>query len=348
MSCRPTVLVWTKRRFRCRRRAVFRSFTESPARWRRGAVWRPGCARAIALAAVDRSDGGGGAVVPGGLGDGVAGHRRGGAGQAPRRPVGRRGCWASRDDVPSLQEFHDRPGGLGEFPVVGLHRGSVQESWSTVEALGEGVHSIGRVVIDPYAGYKPGARRGAAGDPRRPLPHRGSRQRGAHRRANPDANRKSPATAARKGDPLWSMRHDLLRAREHLTDHRGVPSGLVGRTRMRRTLKEMLRDRRADRAAAEAALADSPPRPRLRRRRDEPPRQDPPRLGTRCSPTSTPASPTGPPKASTGSSKPSNAKASATQRRQLPHPRPLPLRLTHSTHARQPNPPCPTNRVEPY
>ena len=49
----------------------------------------------------------------------------------------------------------------------------------------------------------------------------------------------------RKGDPLWTVRRDLLRAREHLTTTAW-------------TLKEVLRDvyASADRHAAEASLAD--------------------------------------------------------------------------------------------
>ena len=192
-----------------------------------------------------------------------------------------------------------------------------------LEALGESVHSIEAVVIDPYAGYKAAVRgRGAAGDPRRrPLPHRGSRQRGAHRRANPTptGNHRPPRPQRRPavvGAPRPAAGAGTSHRPRLGAPRRGVPSGLVGRTRMRldaqgdapRPLHQRRPRRRRSRTRGLAHLGR-----RLRRRRDEPPRQDPPLLGTRnCSPTSTPVLPTGPPKASTGSSKPSNAKASAT------------------------------------
>ena len=98
--------------------------------------------------------------------------------------------------------------------------------------------------------------------------------------------------------------------------HRGVPSGLVGRTRMRLDAQgdapRPLHQRRPR----------TPPKPHSRTGTLGPaPSTSPRRTGSprpsapgnpNCSPTSTPVSPTGPPKASTGSSKPSNAKASAT------------------------------------
>ncbi len=319
---RPTVLVWTKRRFGCETPGCVRSFTEST---RRGAASAP-CGGPVVRGDRPRCcgplDGGGGAVVPGGLGDGVAGHRRGGSGQARPPPrgaaaaVGRR-----RDDVPSLQELHDRPGGLGEFPVVGLHRGPVQESAGRpprsarrgcAQHRGGGDRPLRRL-----QGRR--ARRGAPSDPRRrPLPHRGSRQRGAHRRANPTpTGNHRPPRPQRRPSVVGAPRP----AAGAGTSHRprlgaprcGVPSGLVRRTRMRldaqgdapRPLHQRRpRHRRSRTGTTTPAPSTSP-------RRTASPRPSAPG-NPNCSPTSTPASPTGPPKASTGSSKPSNAKASAT------------------------------------
>ena len=98
--------------------------------------------------------------------------------------------------------------------------------------------------------------------------------------------------------------------------HRGVQSGLVGRTRVRldaqgdapRRLRQRRPSRRRSRTGGLAHL-----RWRLRRRRDE--TASPARCAPgnpNCSPTSTSGSPTVPPKAQTGSSMPSNAKDSAT------------------------------------
>ena len=126
---RPTVLVWTKRRFRCETPGCVRSFTEST---RQVAPRRRVTARlcaAIALAAVDRSTAAVARSFRVGWARGVAGHRRGGAGQA-RPPPGATAATLGhrRDHVPSLQEFHDRPRGPRRPPVVGLHRGPLQES----------------------------------------------------------------------------------------------------------------------------------------------------------------------------------------------------------------------------
>ena len=93
---RPTVLVWTKRRFRCETPGCVRSFTEST---RQVAPRRRVTARlcaAIALAAVDRST----AAVARSFRVGWATAWRAIAAAAPGRsspaaPWGRRGCWAS-------------------------------------------------------------------------------------------------------------------------------------------------------------------------------------------------------------------------------------------------------------
>ena len=88
-----------------------------------------------------------------------------------------------------------------------------------LEALGEGVHSIEAVVIDPYAGYK-AAVRDAAPRATRVADH--FHIVGLANAALTDVRtrRQQEITGhrGRKGDPLWSVRHDLLRAREHLTD----------------------------------------------------------------------------------------------------------------------------------
>ena len=135
-------------------------------------------------------DGGGGAVVPGGLGHGVAGHRRGGAGQARPPPRARPPRHLGIDET-TFRRYRSFMTGLVDLDGPRLwdfiEGRSKKVLVDRLEALGESVHSIEAVVIDPYAGYKAAVRDAAPqSDPRRrPLPHRGSRQRGAHRRANP-------------------------------------------------------------------------------------------------------------------------------------------------------------------
>ena len=337
---RPTVLVWTKRRFRCETPGCVRSFTEST---RQVAPRRRVAARlcaAIALAAVDRST----AAVARSFRVGWATAWRAIAAVArdklARRPVGPPRLLGV--DETTFRRYRSYMTGLVDLDGPRLwdfiEGRSKKVLVDRLEALGEGVRSIEAVVIDPYAGYK-AAVRDAAPRATRVADH--FHIVGLANAALTDVRtrRQQEITGhrGRKGDPLWSVRHDLLRAREHLTDRAWGRLGAAFQAdwcdelECAWTLKEMLRDlyTSADRATAEAALA--PPRRRLRRRRDEPPRQDPPRLGTRTARLLRHRSH----QRAHRRHQPDHQSRQTPrlrlhQRRQLPHPRPLPLRLTHS------------------
>ena len=88
-----------------------------------------------------------------------------------------------------------------------------------LDALGEPVTEIGAVVIDPYDGCK------AAVSDRAPhavrVADRFHTQRlaaGALSEVRCRRQQELSGHRGRKGDPLWAVRHDLLRARENLTD----------------------------------------------------------------------------------------------------------------------------------
>ena len=134
-----------------------------------------------------------------------------------------------------------------------------------LEALGEGVHSIESVVIDPYAGYKAAVRDLAPHATR--VADRFHIERLAAQALTEMRCRRQQELCGhrgRRGDPLWAVRRDLLRAREHLTDAAWGRLTAAFRAdwwdelECAWTLKEMLRDVYAipDRHAAEAALAD--------------------------------------------------------------------------------------------
>ena len=209
---RLTVLVWTKRRFRCETPGCVRSFTESTRQ-----------------------------VAPRLLGVDETTFRR------------YRNFMTGLVDLdgPRLWDFIE-----GRSKKVLVDR---------LEALGESVHSIEAVVIDPYAGYK-AAVRDAAPRAARVADH--FHIVGLANAALTDVRTRRQQEICghrgRKGDPLWSVRHDLLRAREHLTDRAWGRLGAAFQAdwwdelECAWTLKEMLRDlyTSADRAAAEAALAD--------------------------------------------------------------------------------------------
>ena len=143
-------------------------------------------------------DGGGGAVVRGGLVHGVAGHRDSRAAQTRRSAPGAAAAPGyRRDDVPSTSQFHDRPRGPRRFPLVGSHRGPVQESAGRAAGGGRGgcaQHLLG--------GDRPLRRlqgRGARRRRRRASPTTSTSSLSPTRRSptcEPDANRKSPGTAA--------------------------------------------------------------------------------------------------------------------------------------------------------
>lgn len=134
-----------------------------------------------------------------------------------------------------------------------------------LEAPGEDVREIEAVVIDPYAGYKAAARDLAPQATR--VADRFHIQRLAGQAVTEVRCRRQQEITGhrgRKGDPLWAVRRDLLRVRENLTA--AAWRRLDAAFRADRwdelqcawTLKEMLADLDgcADRAAAEAALAD--------------------------------------------------------------------------------------------
>ena len=198
---RPTVLVWTKRRFRCETPGCVRSFTEST---RQVAPRRRVTARlcaAIALAAVDRST----AAVARSFRVGWATAWRAIAAAArdklARRPVGPPRLLGV--DETTFRRYRSFMTGLVDLESSRLwdfiEGRSKKVLVDRLEALGEGVRSIEAVVIDPYAGYK-AAVRDAAPQATRVADHfRGSRQRGAHR-PNPTPHLWTAAANA----TLWS------------------------------------------------------------------------------------------------------------------------------------------------
>ena len=264
---RPTVLVWTKRRFRCETPGCVRSFTEST---RQVAPRRRVTARlcaAIARAAVDRST----AAVARSFRVGWATAWRAIAAAArdklARRPVGPPRLLGV--DETTFRRYRSYMTGLVDLESSRLwdfiEGRSKKVLVDRLEALGEGVRSIEAVVIDPYAGYK-AAVRDAAPQATRVADH--FHIVGLANAALTDVRTRRQQEICghrgRKGDPLWSVRHDLLRAREHLTDRAwarltaAFQADRCDELECAWTLKEMLRDlyTSADRAAAEAALAD--------------------------------------------------------------------------------------------
>ena len=134
-----------------------------------------------------------------------------------------------------------------------------------LEALGDRVGDIESVVIDPYAGYKAAVRDLAPHATR--VADRFHIERLAAQALTEVRCRRQQDICGhrgRRGDPLWAVRRDLLRAREHLTDaaHRRLDAAFRAdrwdELECAWTLKEMLRDvyASADRHTAAAALAD--------------------------------------------------------------------------------------------
>ena len=264
---RPTVLVWTKRRFRCETPGCVRSFTEST---RQVAPRRRVTARlcaAIALAAVDRST----AAVARSFRVGWATAWRAIAAAArdklARRPVGPPRLLGV--DETTFRRYRSYMTGLVDLESSRLwdfiEGRSKKVLVDRLEALGESVHSIEAVVIDPYAGYKAAVRDAAPRATR--IADRFHIARLAGQALSDVRCRRQQETwghRGRKGDPLWAVRHDLLRARENLTERAWARLDAAFRADLwdelacAWTLKEMLRDlyRLPDRAAAEAALAD--------------------------------------------------------------------------------------------
>ena len=218
---RPTVLVWTKRRFGCETPGCVGTFTEStgqvPPRRRLTARL---CV-AMARAAWDRST----------------------AAVARTFMVSWPTAWraiaaAARRKIAGLPTCPPRRLGIDET-TFGRHRSfmtglvdlDTSRLWHLIEgrskkalvarleALGEEVRSIEAVVIDPYAGYKAAVRDLA--------PHavwvadRFHMQRlAAQALTEVRCRRQQEITGhrGRQGDPLWVVRRDLLCNREHLTE----------------------------------------------------------------------------------------------------------------------------------
>ena len=151
---RPTVLVWTKRRFRCDTPGCVRSFTEStcqvPSRRRVTARLCAAMARAAwdrSTAAVARSFGVGWSTawraIAAAARDKLARHRA--------RPLRRLGI-----DETTFRRHRSFMGGLVALDGPRLwdfiEGRSKKVLVARLEALGEGVRSVEAVVIDPYAG----------------------------------------------------------------------------------------------------------------------------------------------------------------------------------------------------
>ena len=256
---RPTTLVVTKRRFGCDTPGCVASFTESTGEVgpRRRVAARL-CA-AMARAAWDRST----AAVARTFKVTWATARQKIA-LLPQRPPRRLGI-----DETTFRRHGSFMTGLVDFDTSRLwdliEGRSKKVLVSRLQLLGEGVHSIESVVIDPYAGYKAAVRDLAPHATR--VADRFHIERLASQALTEVRCRRQQELCGhrgRRGDPLWGARRDLLRAREHLTDaaHRRLDAAFRAdwwdELECAWTLKEMLRDvyASADRRAAEAALAD--------------------------------------------------------------------------------------------
>ena len=218
---RPTVLVWTKRRFRCETPGCVGSFTESTAQVpRRRRVTTRLCV-AIARAAWDRST----------------------AAVARTFKVSWSTAWrviaaAARQKIAGMPRVPPRRLGIDETTfgrrrsfMTGLVDLDTSRLWNLIEgrskkalvarleALGEGVRAIEAVVIDPYAGYKPAVRDLAPQATR--VADRFHMQRLATQALTEVRCRRQQELTGhrgRKGDLLWPVSRGLLRARENLTD----------------------------------------------------------------------------------------------------------------------------------
>ena len=128
-----------------------------------------------------------------------------------------------------------------------------------------GVRNIEAVVIDPYAGYK-AAMRHVAPQARRIADHFHIVALATTALTDVRTRRQQEITGhrGRSGDPLYAVHRNLLRSRQKLTDRAWDRLDAAFRAdwwdelECAWALKEMLRDlyASADRAAAEAALAD--------------------------------------------------------------------------------------------
>lgn len=264
---RPTVLVWTKRRFRCETPGCVGSFTESSGQvGPRRRVTARLCV-AVARAAWDRST----------------------AAVARTFKVSWSTAWraiaaAAARKIAALPQAPPRRLGVDET-TFGRHRSfmtglvdlDTSRLWDLIEgrskkallgrleALGEQVREIEAVVIDPYAGYKAAVRDLAPHAVR--VADRFHMQRlAAQALTEVRCRRQQELTGhrGRKGDPLRAVRRDLLRSRHHLTTAAWERLDAAFRAdcwdelECAWTLKEMLADLYAntDRRTAEAALAD--------------------------------------------------------------------------------------------
>ena len=265
-SCeRRTILVWTKRRFRCETPGCVRSFTEStrqvPPRRR---VTARLCA-AIARAALDRST----AAVARTFRVGWATAWRAIATAARRRLSARPAAPPRRLGIDETTFRRRRSFMTGLVDLDGPRLWDFIEGRSKkvlverLDELGEAVRHIEAVVIDPYAGYRAAVREQAPRATR--IADRFHIERLAGQALSDVRCRRQQEITGHRGrrrGPLYAVRHDLLRARQSLTDRARERLDAAFRAdwwdelECAWTLKEMLGDlyTSADRAAAEAAL----------------------------------------------------------------------------------------------
>ena len=318
---RPTVLVWTKRRFCCGTPGCVGTFTESAAQVGPRRRVRARLCRAIARAGLDRST----VAVARTFGVRWATACRAFAAVARQKIAALPKCPPRRlgIDETTLRRHRRFMTGLVDLDtsrVWDLIEGrSKNDLVARLEALCEQVREIHWVVIDPYAGYK-AAVRDLAPHATRVADRFHIQRLAAQALTEVHCRRQQELTWhwGRRGDPLWRAGRDLLRAREHLTAvaserlDAAFRADLWDELECAWTLKEMLGVlyASADRGAARRTGISTPPPSTSPRPTGSPAPCG--RGNPNCSPTSTSGSPTGPPKAPTGSSKPSNGKDSAT------------------------------------
>lgn len=264
---RPTVLVWTERRFRCAAPGCVGSFTESAAQApRRRRVTARLCV-AMARTARDRSTAAAARTF-----------------QVSWSTARRAAAAAARRKIAALSQAPPRRSGIDETAfrrrrsfMTGLADLDTSRLWDLIEGrskkalvgrleeLGEQVREIEAAVIDPYAGYKAAVRDLAPGAAR--VADRFHMQRLAAQALTEARRRRQTELTGRrgrKGGPLWAARRDLPRSRRHLTTSARERLDAAFRADCRdeleraRTLKETPADlyASADRPAAEAAPAD--------------------------------------------------------------------------------------------
>lgn len=265
--CRPTTLVWRKRRMRCDTPGCRPTFTEQTTQVPRRARLTTRLRDAIAVAVRTRSTAE------------VAGEYRVSWWTAWRATVTAvERMLAARPAPPpvrlGLDETTFRRPQRFATGVVNLDTGRL---WDLLEGrsrtvvsrrlgrLGPAVHDIDDVVIDPFAGYKAAVRALAPGTRR--TADRFHIVRLANQMLTDVRCRRQQELTRRRGrkaDPFYAARRDLLRARERLTDRAqdrlaaAFAADPYDELECAWTIKESLRDLyiASDRAAGHAALAE--------------------------------------------------------------------------------------------